>query len=100
MSERRLQRPIASKITYLRLMRTLLDTASKFKNGNNEISTSCAKSLAIIGALDSNKFNLKTIKDQVIIIHDFHDYKENADFLRHFMENRVIKTILGLKRSN
>lgn len=73
------------------LMRTLLDTASKFKNGNNEISTSCAKSLAIIGALDSNKFNLKTIKDQVIIIHDFHDYKENADFLRHFMENRVIK---------
>lgn len=73
------------------LIRTLLDTASKFKNENNAISTSCAKALAIIGALDSNKFNLKTIKDQVIIINDFHDYKENADFLRHFMENRVIK---------
>lgn len=73
------------------LIKTLLDTASTFRNTNTSISVSCAKALAIIGSLDANKFNFKTIKKQITIIHDFKDYKENADFLRHFMEHRVIK---------
>lgn len=73
------------------LIKTLLDTAATFKNTNSPVAVSCAKALAIIGSLDANKFNFKTIKKQITIIYDFKDYKENADFLRHFMEKRVIK---------
>ncbi|CAK7894012.1 serine/threonine-protein kinase Mec1p [[Candida] anglica] len=73
------------------LLRTLLDTAQNFRSKNPKISNSCAKAISIIGALDPNKFSLKSIKEQVIVIHDFADYRENTVFLRHFMEEIVIK---------
>lgn len=77
--------------TFSDLVRTIFDTAVHFKSKNDKISTSCATALSIMGALDANKFNFKTIKNRIVIIHDFSDYKENADFLRHFMEDIVIK---------
>lgn len=73
------------------LVKTLLDTATKFKNDYEDILTKCAEALAIIGALDSNKFQFKSIKNQVVLLHDFRDYDENVIFLRHFMENEIIK---------
>lgn len=77
----------------LELLRTLLDTAQLFKNKNlPEISTKCAYAISVIGALDPNKFSLKSIKEQVIVINDFGDYRENAEFLRRFMEDIVIKS--------
>lgn len=83
----------ATKKSILELLRTLLDTAQLFKNkGLSEISTKCAFAMSVIGALDPNKFSLKSIKEQVIVIHDFTDYKEYAEFLRYFMENIVIKS--------
>lgn len=73
------------------LLRTLTDTGSKFRNLDSLVSTACAKVLAITGALDPNKFNLKRVKSQIIVLHDFREYQENARFLQHFMETRLIK---------
>lgn len=73
------------------ILKALLDTAAHFKNENVRISSSCAKALAIIGALDPNRFNLKAVDSHVIVLHDFRDHRENAEFLRHFMELMVIK---------
>lgn len=74
------------------LVREILDTASKFKLRNEKISTQCATVLARIGSLDPNKFHFKAIKDQIIILHDFRDFRENADFLVHLIETMVLKT--------
>ncbi|KAK6460211.1 cell cycle checkpoint protein [Scheffersomyces coipomensis] len=74
------------------LVRSILDTAAKFKNKNVKISTACAKALSIMGALDANKFKYKSIKSQIVIIQDFKDYRENSEFLVDFIENIVLKT--------
>ena len=74
------------------LIRTLLDTSYKFKNENTEISIACAKALSRVGALDPSKFNLKAIKTQLILIHDFNNYDENAQFLSEFIQNILIVT--------
>ncbi|ODV81452.1 cell cycle checkpoint protein [Suhomyces tanzawaensis NRRL Y-17324] len=73
------------------LVRTVLDTASKFKNRNELISTNCAKVLSTMGSLDFNKFNFKSVKSQIIVIQDFKDYRENSEFLIDFIENMVLK---------
>ncbi|KAG2734707.1 hypothetical protein G9P44_002713 [Scheffersomyces stipitis] len=73
------------------LVRTILDTSSLFKNKNDHISTSCAKVLSVIGSLDSNKFNFKSVKHQIIVIQDFKDYRENSEFLIDFIETKVLK---------
>lgn len=73
------------------LMRNLLDISVQFKTKTPAISTKCAKAIASIGALDSNRFNFKTIKSQIIILHDFHDYNENSEFLCNFIKEKVIK---------
>ncbi|CUM65919.1 uncharacterized protein PRCAT00003572001 [Priceomyces carsonii] len=72
------------------LIRALLETSSKFKNSNRKIATSSAKVLSILGSLDSNKFNFKTMKKRIIIIHDFYDRKENAEFLIDFIETKIL----------
>lgn len=73
------------------LLRTIIDIAYKFKNKNSKISTKCAKVLSLMGSLDSNKFNFKSVKSQIIILQDFKDYKENSDFLVDFVETKVLK---------
>ncbi|CAH6721238.1 serine/threonine-protein kinase Mec1p [[Candida] jaroonii] len=77
------------------LVNTLLDTANKFRGDHNreednDIPKNCSKALSIIGALDPNKFNLKTIKNQITLIHYFNDYNENSIFLTDFLENILI----------
>lgn len=84
-------RDTANEKSVSSLVRNLLDISVQFKTKDPAISTKCAKALASIGALDSNRFNFKTIKSQVIILHDFHDYKENANFLCSFIKEKVIK---------
>lgn len=73
------------------LVRTLLDVSVQFKNKNPLIPSKCAKVLASIGALDANRFNFKTIDSRIVILYDFQDYKENAEFLSDFIRSRVIK---------
>lgn len=73
------------------LVRTLLDVSVQFKSKNPQISSKCAKVLASIGALDANRFNFKTIDSRIVILYDFQDYKENAEFLSDFIRTRVIK---------
>lgn len=73
------------------LVRNLLDISVQFKTKDPVISTKCAKALASMGALDSNRFNFKTINSQLIVVHDFRDYKENAKFLSNFIKEKVIK---------
>lgn len=73
------------------LMRALLDTAAKFRSSSSDIAQKCARALALFGALDPNRFELESRKSQVIVVHDFEEYPENADFLRHFIEHKVLK---------
>lgn len=73
------------------LVRTLLDTAAKFKNKDTTVSTACAKALAIIGALDSNRFQFKTVKQLIIIALDFENSEENSTFLVDLIENHLLK---------
>ena len=73
------------------MVRTILDTAAKFKNKDTTVSTACAKALAIIGALDSNKFQFKTVKQLIIISLDFEDIEENSTFLVDLIENHLLK---------
>lgn len=73
------------------LIQTLLDTSSNFRNKNESISTNCAKVLSVIGSLDPNKFNFKSVKCNIIILHDFKDYKENSDFLMDLIETSILK---------
>ncbi|KHC58757.1 serine/threonine-protein kinase MEC1 [Candida albicans P75010] len=73
------------------LVRTILDTAAKFKNKDTTVSTACAKALAIIGALDSNKFQFKSVKQLIIISSDFEDIEENSTFLVDLIENHLLK---------
>lgn len=73
------------------LVRNLLDISVQFKTKDHTISKKCAMALASIGALDSNKFNFKTINSQIILLHDFQDYRENANFLCQFIKEKVIK---------
>lgn len=77
--------------TISELIRTLLDTAVLFKSKDASISTKCAVVLSSLGALDSNRFSLKTIDSQIIILYDFQDYRENANFLVNFIQKKVIK---------
>lgn len=84
-------RDAANEAALSLLVRTLLDISVQFKNKEPEISTKCARVLACIGALDSNKFCFKTISSSVVVLYDFRDYKENAKFLRTFIEEKVIK---------
>lgn len=74
------------------LINILLDTSYKFKveTENDEISVYCAKALSSIGALDPNKFNLKTIRSTITLVHNFNDYKENAALLADFLQNIII----------
>ncbi|KAG7664292.1 uncharacterized protein J8A68_002207 [[Candida] subhashii] len=73
------------------LVRTILDIASKFKNKNIEISTDCAKVLAVIGSLDSSKFNFKAVRHSIVVIHDFKNVRENVDFLVDLIEGEILK---------
>lgn len=73
------------------LVRTILDTAVHFRTKDADISAKCAKVLACLGSLDPNKFEFKTMKNQIIVLYDFHDARENARFLVDFISNRVIK---------
>lgn len=81
----------ASEASVSLLVRTILDVSVQFKNKNTAISTKCLKVLARIGALDATRFNFKTIDSRIVVLYDFQDYKENADFLCHFIRERVIK---------
>lgn len=72
------------------LVRALLDTAVYFKSRIEEIPTLCARALSIIGALDVNKFNAGPIRNRDIVLYDFRNYEENAKFLKHFIEHRVV----------
>lgn len=74
-----------------KMVRTVLDLSVQFKSKDSSLSTKCAAVLASLGALDSSKFNFKTIKSQIIILHDFQDYSENATFLVDFIQSKVIK---------
>ncbi|KAI5956361.1 MEC1 [Candida jiufengensis] len=73
------------------LVRTILDTASHFKNKNPKITSECARVLAVFGALDANKFHFKTVKQSIIVQQNFEDQKENSRFLIDFIENHVLK---------
>lgn len=73
------------------MVRCLLDTSSKFRNKNDNISSTCARVLSVIGSLDSNTFSFKSVKEQVVILHDFQDYDENCEFLVNFIETVVLK---------
>lgn len=86
-------REAAATASVLELLRTLLDTAQAFRNkGMPEVATQCAHALAAMGALDPNKFSLKSVKETVTVVHDFRDYGENAAFLRHFLESIIIRS--------
>ncbi|KAM9937820.1 hypothetical protein OXX80_002673 [Metschnikowia pulcherrima] len=74
-----------------KLIRTVLDLSVQFKSKDPSLSTKCATVLASFGSLDSSRFNFKTIKSQIIILHDFQDYSENATFLVDFIQTKVIK---------
>lgn len=74
------------------LVRTILDISVHFRSKEPSISTKCAKVLACFGALDPNKFDFKTMKNLIIVLFDFHDYRENSKFLVNFIENKVIKS--------
>lgn len=73
------------------LVRTILDISVQFRNKEASISTKCAKVLASLGSLDPNKFEFKTMKNEIIVLFDFHDYRENSRFLVDFIGNKVIK---------
>lgn len=73
------------------LVRTILDISVHFRTKDVAISTKCAKVLACLGSLDPNKFEFKTTKNQIIMLYDFHDPRENSIFLVDFISNRVIK---------
>ncbi|CAI5760055.1 unnamed protein product [Candida verbasci] len=72
--------------TITNLIKTVLDTASKFKNS---VSTECARILAVIGSLDFNKFNFKSVKKSTIV--HFDNNKEICQFLIDLIENYIIK---------
>lgn len=71
------------------LVREILDTSNNFKN--TEIAYSCAKVLSAMGSLDVNKFLFKSIKRNIILLFDFTDYKETAEFLIDFIESKLLK---------
>ncbi|KAI5964231.1 MEC1 [Candida pseudojiufengensis] len=73
------------------LVRTILDTASQFKNKNPKITSECAKVLAVFGALDANKFHFKTVKHSIIVQQNFENQNENTSFLIDLIENHVLK---------
>lgn len=68
----------------------LINTLYKFKNSEDDISTKCAECLAILGSLDTNKFNLSKIKPKITLIHNFNNYTENSQFLTDFLENTIV----------
>lgn len=74
-----------------RLVRTVLDISVHFRSRDPTISTKCAKALSSFGALDPNKFEFKTVKNQIIVLFDFHDYRENSKFLVDFIGNKIIR---------
>ncbi|KAI5970831.1 MEC1 [Candida margitis] len=72
------------------LVRTVLDTATHFKNKNRKITSECAKVLAVVGALDANKFHFKTVERSIVVQSNFESAKENAGFLVDLIENHVL----------
>jgi cell cycle checkpoint protein MEC1 len=84
-------RDVSLKTAINQLIQTLLDTSAKFRNKNDTIPSNCARVLSVIGSLDSNKFEFKSFKSNIIILHDFKDYKENSDFLMDFIESSILK---------
>ena len=73
------------------LVRTILDTAAKFRNKNPKISSECARVLSVIGALDANKFHYKTVNQLIVIKLDFESTKEVIKFLVDLIENHLLK---------
>lgn len=73
------------------LVRTLLDTSVHFRSKDGTISTKCAKGLACFGSLDFNRFEFKSIKNPIIVLFDFDEYRENSRLLVDFISNKVIK---------
>ncbi|KAI5961667.1 MEC1 [Candida theae] len=69
------------------LVRTVLDTATHFKNRSATITSQCAKVLAVMGALDANKFHFKKVKQSIVVQRNFDSTKENAVFLVDLIEN-------------
>ena len=72
------------------LVRTVLDTATHFKNKNNKITSQCARVLAVVGALDANKFHFKQVELLIVIRQNFENEKENVAFLVDLIENHVL----------
>ncbi|CAK9441665.1 uncharacterized protein LODBEIA_P55330 [Lodderomyces beijingensis] len=73
------------------LVRTIMDTATHFRNRCPHISSSCAKVLAVIGALDANKFHFKSVQRSFIVQKNFASNSENVSFLVDLIENYVLK---------
>ncbi|KAI3403258.2 MEC1 [Candida oxycetoniae] len=80
---------LSSAITTL--VRTIFDTATHFRNKNPRISSECAKVLAVIGALDANKFQFNTVQRSIIVQQNFESEGENVLFLVDLIENYVLK---------
>lgn len=75
--------------TITTLVRTVMDTATHFKNRNRKITSLCAKVLAVVGALDANKFHFKRVEQLIVVQLNFESVKENAVFLIDLIENYV-----------
>lgn len=84
-------RDASSEQEISQLIRDILDVAVQFKSKDPEISTKCAKVLGSLGSLDQNRFKFQTVKQQIIVLFDFQDPKENARFLVNFIQSKVIK---------
>ncbi|EDK45716.1 conserved hypothetical protein [Lodderomyces elongisporus NRRL YB-4239] len=80
---------LTSTITLL--VRTIFDTATQFQSTDPQIASDCAKVLAIIGALDANKFQFKTVQQLIVVQHNFEKSNENAQFLVDLIENYILK---------
>ena len=75
----------------------VLSTASEVLSiGRCALPTACAKVLALMGPLDANRFSFKSVKRQLVVLHDFLDYAENAAWLVDLIETRVLKVFWAL----
>jgi serine/threonine-protein kinase ATR len=77
------------------LLRSILDACVKFSESNLEIARLSAECIGLIGCLDSNRVEAVRDRQEVVVVSNFDDPTETADFVLFLLKNVIVKAFLS-----
>ncbi|KAK9718192.1 hypothetical protein K7432_005656 [Basidiobolus ranarum] len=72
------------------IIRTLLETCTRFNGSNFDIQLISAECLGIVGAVDPGRLDISLTEESMIVVNNFEDADESIDFVCNFIEKQLV----------